>query len=92
MTSDEILERYYEFALDGPALIPFVEEVLKGNFGPPDGQSLLRFLDRIEFIILGNIEDRYDEGPGIEVDVDRVREETAREINQARAVVLDAHL
>ena len=90
MTSDEILEHYYEYSMDGPTLIPFVQEVLKGRFGPADRQALINFLDRLEIIILGNIDERYDEGPGLEVDADFVREEASREINQARTLVFDA--
>ncbi len=85
MTVDQLLDAYYEYAIEGPALIPFIDAILADQVaGPVDDGTLLEFLDRIERIILSNIEDRYDEGPGIEVDRDSVREEAQSEVDQAR--------
>ncbi|NMP22167.1 hypothetical protein [Sulfobacillus harzensis] len=88
MTTDELVEAYYTFAAEGETLIPFVREVLKGSYGPPERQPLLHFIDTIEAIIMGNIETRFDEGPGLEANPDAVREETERETNEARMLVL----
>lgn len=88
MTDDQLLEEYYAFAMEGETLIPFVKAALQGAYGEPDRQSLLHFLDTVEAIVMANIETRYDEGPGIESDPDAVREETEREVNEARMLVL----
>ncbi len=91
MTSDQLIEQYYEFAMEGgDTLVPFVERVVAGDYGPPDRPAVLYFLDRIEAIILGNIEARFDEGPGLEADPDAVAEDTRRTVDQARTVVLKA--
>ncbi len=88
MTSEQLLEEYYAFAMEGETLIPFVKAVLQGTYGEPGRQPLLHFLDTVEAIVMANIETRYDEGPGIESDPDAVREETEREVNEARMLVL----
>lgn len=90
MTSDELLDHYYEFAMEGETLIPFVRRVLQGAYGQPERQPLLHFLDTVEAIVLGNIETRFDEGPGLEADPDAVGEETRREVDEARTLVLQA--
>lgn len=90
MTSDALIDNYYEFAMEGETLLPFVKRVLEGAYGSPDRTAILYFLDRIESIILGNIETRFDEGPGLEADPDAVREETRREMDDARSLVLQA--
>lgn len=90
MTSDEIMEHYYAYAMDGSTLIPYIAAVLDRRYGPCEKEPLLGFLDRLEMIIFGNIDDRYDEGPGLQVDVDHVRKEAAREIDQARTLVLES--
>lgn len=91
MTSDQVMEQYYEFASEGggDTLLPFLRHVLDPRHACAERQELLDFLDRLEIIILGNIETRYDEGPGIEADPDWVREETQRELAQARSLVLE---
>lgn len=90
MTSEEILAHYYDAATDGPRLLVFVQTVLDGRYGPPDRQALIQFLDRLEIIISGNIDDRIDEGPGLGIAADQVRDAASREINEARTLVLDA--
>lgn len=90
MTSDDLLEQYYEYAMEGPTLIPFIQKVLKGTWGTPDRLAMLHFLDRLEAIVLGNIETRVDEGPGLEADPEAVAEGTRREMDAARTLVLQA--
>lgn len=89
MTVDALVEHYYSFAMQGDTLIPFTVEVLGGAYGPVPADVILEFLDRMELLIVGNIEDHYQEAPGLEVDVDRVREDTRREVDRARALVLE---
>ena len=90
MTSDELLDQYYEFASEGDTLIPFIHHVLSGRYGTPERGSILHFLDTVEAIVLGNIETRFDEGPGLEADPEAVGEATRREVDEARGLVLTA--
>jgi len=89
MDSDQLLDWYYEYAMEGHTLIPFVQTVLNGTYGPPERTALLYFLDRLEAIILSNIESRFDEGPGLEADPDAVGEDTRREVDEARTLVIN---
>lgn len=88
MTSDDLVDHYYAFAMEGETLIPFVRTVLAGAYGEPDRLCLLQFLDRIEAIVLGNIAVRFDEGPGLDADPDAVRESAHLEVDAARSLVL----
>ncbi len=90
MTRDELIEYYYDFASEGDTLIPFIKEGLVGAWGPPQRLALLNFLDRVEAIILDNVDARLDEGPGLNADPDAVREQTRREVDEARALVMQA--
>lgn len=89
MTVEELVEHYYTFAMQGDTLIPFIAQVLGGTYGAVSADVILEFLDRLELLILGNIEDRYQEAPGLEVDVAQVREDTRREMDRARVLVLE---
>ncbi|MCL5116379.1 MAG: hypothetical protein M1272_04440 [Firmicutes bacterium] len=88
MTSDTLLEHYYEFSMEGETLIPFIRRVLAGDYGVPERRPILHFLDTLEAIILGNIDARFEEGPGLEADPDAVAEETRREVDEARTLVM----
>lgn len=88
MTSDTLLESYYEFAMDGDTLMHFISEVLNGQYGPAERQPILDFLDQLAWIILGNIETRFDESRSLEADPDAIRDQTESELNAVRTRVL----
>lgn len=90
LNSDDLIEAYYAFAVEGDAPVAFVDRVLHGDYGAPNREALLQFLDQIESIILGNIETRLDETPHITVDVEAVRDEARAAIDAARARVFHA--
>jgi hypothetical protein len=90
MTSDDLLDRYYEWAQEGETLLAFVRLTLSGAYGNPDRLALLHFLDRIEAIVLGNIALRVEEGPGLDADPDAVSESARLEVDEARSLVMVA--
>lgn len=87
MDADELMERYYEVAAEGTPLVAFLQDVVAGRYGPADRTALMRFLDRLETIILGNIEVKREEVAG--ADADAAYEATRAEFAQARALVAD---
>jgi hypothetical protein len=87
MDADELLERYYDVAAEGTTLLPFLRDALAGRYGSVDRTTLVRFLDRLELIILGNIDVKREEVAG--ADADAALEATRAEFAQARALVAD---
>jgi hypothetical protein len=57
-----LLDRYYAEAAEGGHLAAFVEQAAHGAFGPVPRAALADFLDRLEVILLGNIETKLEEG------------------------------
>jgi hypothetical protein len=92
MTEDAVevlLDRYYEeAAVNGPGVLRFIDQILGGAWGAVDRLVVLAFLDRLETVILANIETRLEEAPGDEEAAQAAWEETRREFAAARERVL----
>jgi hypothetical protein len=86
---ETLLDRYYEeAAVNGPGVLRFIDQVLGGAWGPAEPPVLLAFLDRLETVILANIETRLEEAPGDEEAAQAAWDETRREFAAARERVL----
>lgn len=84
---DSLLDRYYDaMASDAPpTLVKFVIAILNET---PTGQGLVdRFLDRLEVIVLGNIEDKLSEAPGAQALAEAAQDATRAEVAAAREAV-----
>jgi hypothetical protein len=85
---EALLDRYYEeAALDGPDVVRFISDALRGAYGPVDTPVLHGFLDRLEVILLGNIETRLEETPGRGQDAAAAWEMARLELAEARDLI-----
>lgn len=80
-----LLDAYYEAAggEDNVSLLTFVRQALAHH------QALVvdRFLDRVEVIVLGNIEDKLTESPGAFAEAEAAAAATRAELAAARELV-----
>lgn len=89
MDLETLIDQYYEAAMDGTSLLDFIRQALDGHYGPPDPKLLNRFLDRIEVIVLGNIDVKLEEAPGSAEDAEQAQSAFRDELGQAREWVAD---
>lgn len=88
MEIDELMDRYYEVAMEeGIGLVPFIERALEGRYGPPEPKVLYRFLDQLEIIILGNIETKLEEVPASAAGAEEAADATRKELGEARDLI-----
>jgi hypothetical protein len=85
---EQLLEAYYEAAAseENTTVEQFVRGMLDEN--PTAAPALDRFLDRLEAIVLGNIEEKLQESPGAGAEADAAVAATRAELNRARELVL----
>ena len=89
--AERLLELYYEeAAVEGPAVVGFVERAVAGRYGPVEAPVLVTFLDRLEVILAGNIETRLEEAPGQERAADEALEQVREELGRARQLVAES--
>lgn len=89
MDIEALIDQYYEAAIDGTSLVDFTRDAVEGRYGSPDPKVLNRFLDRIEVIVLGNIEVKLEEAPGSAEDAETAQAAFREELGQAREWVAD---
>lgn len=68
----------------------FIRRAADGEWGAANRSTLLDFLDQVERIILGNIEDHAEETPGQGLDPEEAREQASESVARARAIVLES--
>jgi len=81
---DGLLDRYYDWVASEqpPKLVEFVTAILDEA---PNRRDLVdRFLDRLEVIVLGNIEDKLSESPGAQALAEAAADATRAEVARAR--------
>lgn len=85
---EQLLEEYYEAAggEENTTVEQFVQAVLDRD--PAAAHALDRFLDRLEAIVLGNIEEKLEESPGASTEAEAAAEATRDELNRARELLL----
>jgi hypothetical protein len=89
MDQDALLDRYYDEAMLGTSLEDFVTRALAGEWGPVARPTVMRFLDRLEVILLGNIDTKLEESPGSQDAAEQAAEAARAELARARALVAD---
>ncbi len=80
-----LLDSYYEAAAgeDNMSLLTFVRQALTHH----EALVVDRFLDHIEIIVLGNIEDKLTESPGAFAEAEAAATATRAELAAARELV-----
>lgn len=79
-----LLEQYYAEASEGGRIATFVERAAGGAFGPVPRGALADFLDRLEVILLGNIETKLEEGGDLHALAEAAAAAVAAELAEAR--------
>jgi hypothetical protein len=90
MDVEHVLDLYYEAAAEGMGIVPFVTRLIAGAYGPIDKVVLVRFLDRLEVIIAGNIETKLEEMPGGDAAAEEAGAALREELTRARTLLADA--